>query len=152
MNTKTHLKLRGPQVIHETIDNEVVIIDLPAGNYFSLTSAGADIWSMLIRGIPHDAIVEALARRYEGSREEIESAADRLVGDLLRETLIVPAGADVPAGDAEGIMPAPGATAEPRPRFVPPALLKYTDMQHLLLLDPIHEVDETGWPNQKGEG
>jgi hypothetical protein len=25
-------------------------------------------------------------------------------------------------------------------------LQKFTDMQDLLLLDPIHEVDESGWP------
>jgi len=24
---------------------------------------------------------------------------------------------------------------------------KYTDMQDLVLLDPVHEVDERGWPH-----
>jgi hypothetical protein len=33
--------------------------------------------------------------------------------------------------------------------FVAPVLHKHTDMQDLLLLDPIHEVDETGWPSVK---
>jgi hypothetical protein len=33
--------------------------------------------------------------------------------------------------------------------FSRPILTKYTDMKELLLLDPIHEVDETGWPNPK---
>ena len=31
--------------------------------------------------------------------------------------------------------------------FVPPTLEKYTDMQDLVLLDPVHEVDERGWPH-----
>jgi hypothetical protein len=31
-------------------------------------------------------------------------------------------------------------------------LERYTDMQELLLLDPIHDVDQTGWPRRKGEG
>jgi hypothetical protein len=30
-------------------------------------------------------------------------------------------------------------------------LHKYTDMEELLLLDPIHDVDETGWPNKSPE-
>jgi hypothetical protein len=30
--------------------------------------------------------------------------------------------------------------------FTHPQLQKYTDMQELLLLDPIHEVEESGWP------
>lgn len=29
-------------------------------------------------------------------------------------------------------------------------LRAYADMEDLLLLDPIHEVHETGWPNQPG--
>jgi hypothetical protein len=29
-----------------------------------------------------------------------------------------------------------------------PKLQKYTDVQSLLLLDPIHEVSEVGWPAQ----
>lgn len=33
--------------------------------------------------------------------------------------------------------------------FTPPVLNKFTDMQELLLLDPIHDVDETGWPKRK---
>jgi hypothetical protein len=36
-----------------------------------------------------------------------------------------------------------------KPDFEAPVLNRYTDMQDLLLLDPIHEVDETGWPIQK---
>ena len=30
--------------------------------------------------------------------------------------------------------------------YEPPVIECYPDMQELLLLDPIHEVDETGWP------
>ena len=28
-------------------------------------------------------------------------------------------------------------------------LHRYTDMADFMLVDPIHEVEETGWPNQK---
>jgi hypothetical protein len=34
--------------------------------------------------------------------------------------------------------------------FQPPVLESYSDMQDILLLDPIHEVDDkAGWPNPK---
>jgi hypothetical protein len=36
--------------------------------------------------------------------------------------------------------------------FQPPTLRKYTDMQDLLLIDPIHEVDDLGWPGVKAKG
>jgi len=32
--------------------------------------------------------------------------------------------------------------------YLPPIVEKYTDMQDLLMLDPIHDIDETGWPNK----
>ncbi len=35
--------------------------------------------------------------------------------------------------------------------FEPPKLAKYTNMSDLLMLDPVHDVDEQGWPNRKPE-
>ena len=31
-------------------------------------------------------------------------------------------------------------------QYAAPKLATYSDLQDLLLLDPIHDVDETGWP------
>ena len=37
-----------------------------------------------------------------------------------------------------------------KPIFQAPSLQKYTDMEEMLALDPIHEVDEEmGWPSAK---
>jgi len=36
MNTNGHIKIKIPQVVHETIDGETVILNLDNGNYFSL--------------------------------------------------------------------------------------------------------------------
>ena len=47
------------------------------------------------------------------------------------------------------------AEPQPQPRspegtaFNPPVLSVYSDMEDLLLLDPIHDVDETGWPQPR---
>ena len=35
--------------------------------------------------------------------------------------------------------------------FEPPLISKYSDMQELLILDPIHDVSDAGWPNPKSE-
>jgi len=32
--------------------------------------------------------------------------------------------------------------------FAEPVLTRYEDIQELLLIDPIHEVDEDGWPQR----
>jgi hypothetical protein len=47
------------------------------------------------------------------------------------------------AGAPEGV---PSGEPSPREPFAAPALNTFSDMQELLLLDPIHEVDEAGWP------
>jgi hypothetical protein len=44
-----------------------------------------------------------------------------------------------------------GGSAQKRP-YDPLQLHKFTDMEHLLLLDPVHDVDDQmGWPIQKQE-
>jgi hypothetical protein len=63
-----------------------------------------------------------------------------LLKDLAAEDLISPTES---AGSAA--TPGPGTRAP----YAAPTLQKHTDMQDLLLLDPIHEVDETGWPSVK---
>ena len=42
------------------------------------------------------------------------------------------------------------ASGETSP-FVTPTLSRYTEMQDLLLLDPIHDVDDSGWPRRAPE-
>jgi hypothetical protein len=50
----------------------------------------------------------------------------------------------------EGSSDEQSAAAEPDVAdvtFVPPKLEKYTDMQDIILLDPVHQVDNRGWPH-----
>ncbi len=51
----------------------------------------------------------------------------------------------------EGLLEFGGASPESGESPLPPSDLfeKYTDMESLLLADPIHEVDEQGWPKLK---
>jgi hypothetical protein len=61
----------------------------------------------------------------------------------VAERILVPA--DESAAPVLTPHPENGAAAQP---YQEPKLGKYTDMQELLLLDPVHEVDEAGWPNK----
>lgn len=149
MEDNGFLKINAAKVSYETIDGETLIINLENGNYYSLIGTGAEIWSIVERGASVDDIVETLDRRYTGERAGMEAAVGRLVADLQSEGLVVHAHRPVPRADVP--RPAGGADAggDRRP-FEAPLLSKFTDMQDLLLLDPIHEVDDTGWPAAKG--
>lgn len=131
------------QVINETIDGEAVMINLATGNYYSLDRVGAEIWEYITRAAPTSEIVHSLCLRYEASPEEVEMATLRLEAELLDEGLIV-----VCEGDS-GTKERPPVSAAPdvRAPFQPPTLQKFSDMQDLILLDPVHEVDARGWPH-----
>lgn len=139
----SHFRVNVPNVIHETIDGEAVIVNLQSGSYYSIDKVGAAIWDHLERGVAVAGIVDAIAREYDGDRAEIDAGVRALFAQLEAEGLVVPA---EPASATGAAAPSQGDGRE-RPRFERPVLHKYTDMEDLLLLDPIHDVGEKGWPN-----
>ena len=129
-----------PRIIADSIDGEVIMIDLETGSYYSLNGTGAEVWELF--EVPRSAshIVDTLAARYNGvDQDTVREAVRRFVEALSDAELLV--GTDMPSGEE-----APTARQEPRLDFQAPTLTAYHDMQDLLLLDPVHEVDQGGWP------
>jgi hypothetical protein len=137
-----NFRVNTPTIVHETIDEEVVIINLDKGDYYSLVNTGTEIWLAIDQGLSGDSIVEIMLEQYEGDRAEIETAINDFITQLQQEELIV-------SSEAEPTTTPPSPAVTEKKAFAVPMLQKYSDMQDLLLLDPIHEVDETGWPNAK---
>lgn len=135
-------KINRPRVIHEAFDDEVVIVNFEDGSYFSLNPPGMLVWAALDEGRSVEEVADALAAHYQAERTQIEPALAALIQDMSAARLILPAEGERPAPPP---LPPPQA---PRKPFDPPRLSRYTDMQELLLLDPVHEVDDTGWPNR----
>src|SRR5262245_2594339 len=134
------VRLRGAPVIHDTIDNETIAINQRTGRYYSLDGASAFVWQTLEQGSTPSAIVAALADRYDADHGALEASVAAFLDALRAEELVVEA-EDVPSNGRHGDPPNGGCAA-----FPGLALHHYTDMEVLLLADPIHEVDETGWP------
>lgn len=144
MELDQRFTVNEPTVIQEIIDAEAIIADLGRGFYYSLDAIGSQIWSALIAGSSAREIIDALAVRFDFDRENLAAGTTALLERLVTEALIVPRddGA-LPAGHPE--FDSLGGA------FSAPVLSKYTDMEQLLLLDPIHDIDETGWPRKVGE-
>jgi hypothetical protein len=132
-------------VTHETIDGEAVIINLESGNYYSLVQTGSLIWALVDRGASASEVQNLVQQTYQGNATDIERGVQELLAQLQQENLIVPVdGApEVDLAELKQILPSNG---HEKPLFDSPSLNKYSDMQELLLLDPIHDVDEAGWP------
>ena len=149
MALSQRFRVNRPRVISESFDNEVVVVDLKAGCYYSLDKVGHDVWNLVESGTSVSEAVVRISQRYSAPYATVEDSVTKLIAQLQQEGLILPALADEGTG-------CPALKAEPqdvvsvsdRP-FEAPVLQKYTDMQDLLMLDPIHEVDETGWPHRK---
>ncbi|MEZ5735858.1 MAG: PqqD family protein [Novosphingobium sp.] len=141
----------GQDIVSEEIEGEVIIVNLKNGNYYSLTQSGTEIWAS-IEG--HESIGQMhrkLQCRYAGEAETIEQDLAQLIQALEAEELIVrlPAGAN---GHANGTDIAEPSAGEKEP-YAPPMFERFTDMGDLLLLDPVHEVeDQKGWPHAKDQG
>lgn len=143
MTLATRWKINKPQVVHEVFDDEVVIVNLDNGNYYSLDQAGVDVWNLVESGASGEEIVASISQRYEGDTEAIQAAVIQLLDEFEREELMTA---------SNSVQVQPLTVPEPsgtKPAFGTPALSRFTDMQDLLLLDPIHEVDAAGWPNAK---
>jgi hypothetical protein len=139
-------RVNTPDVTHEVIDDEAVIINLETGHYYSLQLVGAEIWTLVAATASIGAIVDHLTQGYACERSEVESIVSSLIAQLREERLIVPLEAGHPA-----TLPRPISSVRPQRPLQVPRLQKFTDMQELLLLDPIHEVDDRGWPHRKVE-
>ena len=143
------LKINDPNIVHENIDGETVILNLYSGNYYSIVDVGADIWNYIEKGAPVIEIMPLILENYECSRGDEENAVNSFITQLQQEGLVIPidnklADSPLPNNWKEQITAKKNKTV-----FNVPVLNKYTDMQDLLLLDPIHEVDATGWPSIK---
>lgn len=137
-----------PNIMHEIIEGEAVVVNLDNGTYYSFDGAGAQIWALLgDAGRSRSSLNTTIAARFAGEPEQISAALARFIAKLIDEGLIrVQTGDGEPAAAEQDA----GATeATPAVPFVEPVLQKYTDMEALLLADPIHEVDDAGWPNLK---
>lgn len=137
MTSNSGIYINTPSVASETIEQETVIINFDTGMYYSTNRVGAVIWIMIEEGTEHDTIVARLAHTYDGDRAAISQAVQLFIDELHHQSLIV-------FTDEAPLATAPQMPSLPavRPAFFNPVLDKYMDMAELLLLDPVHEIED----------
>ncbi|MFT7393949.1 MAG: hypothetical protein ACI83Y_001624, partial [Candidatus Azotimanducaceae bacterium] len=97
-------------------------------------------WVALLASQPFDHVVDQVARHHNVGSQEAAEAVHAFAESLVAEKLLI-------RGDVDALrepiqLPAETASAA----WVAPSFEKFTDMQDLLLFDPIHEVQPSGWP------
>jgi hypothetical protein len=149
VDLQTYYRVKRPQVVSEIIDGEAVVINLDKGIYYSMIGSGAVIWNYFETGATIQQIVAALCSQYTGESSHITKIVLDFAEQLFREELVISGVAGpVPAQNTTiDTINTSDSSALTKRDFVPPVLEKFTDMEALLLLDPIHEVSEQGWPS-----
>jgi len=136
--------IRSSAVTWDEIGGEIVAINLESGHYFSLRLTARDLFVLWAAGVSlGDASALVRAGQHDapddlgtGATGAVPSFAEELLAAGLIE--VDPVGsprttdADAPAVDHP---------------YAPPQLETYTDLEDLMLLDPVHDVDADGWPH-----
>jgi hypothetical protein len=147
MNANQSYRINHPAVIAEVIDDEAIVVNLDSGAYYSLRNSACAIWELLTHHHTLSEVVASARAMYTGAADEIRDGVARLLDELVTESLLVPTDA-APADTAPATSVLKARDEGDRPVFGQPVLEKFTDMADLLLLDPIHEVGEAGWPQR----
>ncbi len=141
-------RINESKIVFEDYDDEIVLINLESGNYYSIIGAAPVIWRLVGECRSVNNIIDGVMLKYEGTREAIAHVTLDFLKGLLDEGLVLQDDGAVSAT----VTPQPLSAGETaKVPFETPVLKRYTDMQELILLDPVHEVDESGWPEKKEE-
>lgn len=127
-------------VSHERLDDEVIAINLETGAYFAFEGAAAECWTAAHAGNSADEIATLLAAMFDVDRSTALADTQAFMAALMVNGLAVEV-----VGDATPSVPGAPPSGTRRPYEVP-TVDAYDDLETLLLIDPIHEVDESGWP------
>lgn len=131
-------------VMSEDFGDEIILVHLARGHYYSLRHTAAFVWRQIQTPVSSDALSQSLSIAYAITPEEARQALVPFFEQLKAERLLLEAlgkSADAPSADVP---------STDRLSFLPPVLDVHTDMQEVLLLDPIHDIDaELGWPVKK---
>ena len=134
--SQTVLEVNAPDCVAEEFAGEIVALNLETGTYFSIKDNAASLWQDLANGHPVETLVAAV-----GQGTEMAAAIDAFAATVLKEKLMRPA-------------QTPGSPAGPPTVAIDgplPTIEGFDDMQGLLLLDPVHEVDDhEGQPKANG--
>lgn len=130
------------EYLYELIEDEVIILNMQTGSYASLRDSAALIWSLASRGLSVSQIVSETSTRYDASAADVSADVTRFLGQLEA------------AGMVKRVERSSNAVAlelpsSARGQYAPPECELFTDVQDLLTIDPIHDVDEMGWPLPK---
>jgi len=78
----------SPEVSWREVEDEIVVLHLKSGSYYSLNEAGKYIWKQCSGNKSLLQIERSVAKKYDLSSEKARVDVDKLFSHLLKENLI----------------------------------------------------------------
>jgi hypothetical protein len=130
----------NPRLAADVFEGEYIIANLDTGLYYSIQGLAVS----LVKAMPFQdpqVVIRLFADAFPDTQTAIENELTLLLKELLDEGIII---------QDENTDLAITPICTPPSEYIPSRFNRYADMQDLLLLDPIHDVNEEGWTVQKG--
>jgi hypothetical protein len=135
------LTVSVPLLISQQFDNEVVLANYQNGVYYNLDGSAAQVWLGLKANRTVEEIGSALATATASDVPSITQQVQAFVDSMLAEGLIAEGVADARSETSiEAWAPVLSGT------FVAPEFQRFDNLRELLLMDPVHDAGDEGWP------
>jgi hypothetical protein len=142
-SARAYFRINEPSVIYQTFDQEVVAVHLNTGSYHTLPGIAGEVFLLIgPTGSCAQEMATELAARYEASASAIEQDLEIFFAQLLEQSMIV----DINAPTLSGT-PVTQPPELQRAPYTAPKLESFSDLEGLVLIDPVHDVGAAGWPN-----
>jgi Coenzyme PQQ synthesis protein D (PqqD) len=141
MMETTAFECNAPDVVFENFGDEVILLNLKTGRYFSLDPLGMVCWDYLSQRVPPAAVIERISGAYSAEPAgRIPADIRCLLEEFLAQHLLRPSAQPAVGCEAADASKLP-------PAYAPPSLTTFDDITEMLLLDPVHDVADVGWPH-----
>ncbi|MBR0688792.1 PqqD family protein [Bradyrhizobium manausense] len=135
-----------PLLISQQFDSEVVLANYQNGVYYNLDGSAAQIWLGLKVNRTVEEIGSALAAATNGDVTSITQQVQAFVDSMLAEGLIA-----IGTADSRSETPNEIWTPVLSGAFVAPEFQRFDNLRELLLMDPVHDAGEQGWPLRESQ-
>lgn len=129
-------------ILSDVFGEEVVLVNLESGIYYSLRGSATQIWIRLFNQYSPIEILADLIQIYEVAENQLMADINLFVAQLL-ELKIIKITSEAERKSIDFV--SKGVLID----YVTPVIEIFSDMQEILLLDPVHDVDKAGWPISK---
>ena len=140
---EVNYELNDRKVSMERLAGECLLISFITGNFYNSLGSGADILTLIASRVPRQVWSDILRANYSNFNDTQSGISD-FISILLLHELIKPVES---LEKIEFNLP----PDQERKSWSSPELFIHDDLQGLMLVDPIHESGDEGWPKLKNE-